>query len=273
MRVAIASEISFADSGFPGAEVGARRQAVADYLLADDHPLVRSYLAECAAAGANKGQATWGDCLLSTWGLLAAEPSRETASSSGSTSSSALWPKRHRQLFEKQGLDWDTSNFEPPNSVKVQFPGLHVMTTREFEVLALNGVESFPESSMRLIETSQTAGRACANDGASHAGAVLTHGHRYLTNRCRFMLGAEEMRLQSLFFPDQLVSKFDNGTLCSLAGNAFEVTCCSAVNFCGLLALAARRARDSPWPQMPLESSDSSDADEDIMQQLWRPSA
>ena len=149
--------------------------------------------------------------------------------------------------------------------MKVQFPGLHVMTTREFEVLALKGVKSFPESSMRLIETSQTADRAFASDGASHAGAVLTHGHRYLTHRCRFMLGAEEMHLQSLFPPDSLLAKFDNATLCSLAGNAFEVTCCSAVNLCALLTLAAGQGpRDSLRPlQLPGDSGNVDDNDDE----------
>jgi len=249
--------------------VGSRMHSVAEYIMDDDHPLVRSYLAECAAAGASKNH-QWGDGLLSTWGLAPLPSSSGTSGLAGPSQ----WPKKHRQLFEKQGLDWDASNCEPPWSVKVQFPGLHALTTREFEVLALNGVRSFPDESMKLIETSQTAGRCGAGDASSHAGAVLTRGHRYLSHRCRFMIGPEEMRLQSLFFPDSLLAQFDNPTLCSLAGNAFEVTCCSAVCFCAMLALAAAGASTEPEPGLPASAADTDtdDDDEDVeslLDVLW----
>ena len=110
---------------------------------------------------------------------------------------------------------------------------------------------------------------------------MLPRGRRYITTQCRFLLGMEEMHLQSLWFDDSLLQRFDNNLLCSLAGNAFEVSCCSAVVFTALLLLSAGIDECEPVPRPIAVSGDLDDGcseqeearrSTDDLRNLWRGS-
>ena len=82
------------------------------------------------------------------------------------------------------------------------------------------------------------------------------------------------MHLQSLWFPDQVLSQFDNNLLCNLAGNAFEVSCFAAVVFAGLLILVSGVQASEPLPPALTAASQNEDGDndEDVdgLRAVWR---
>ena len=139
------------------------------------------------------------------------------------------WPRKHLQSFEGRGLDWFRDHV-PAASCKKAHPGLNIFLEREFESLHLAGVTCFPEPETRVFDMSQSIDRSGSSSSA-YAGAVIPRVKRYITSQCRATVGLEEMRLQSLWFPEDVLAQFDDNLLFELAGNAFEVSCASAVFF------------------------------------------
>ena len=248
--------------------VGSQLQPISDYILPPSHSVLQRYVAQCAAA---QGSSDPHEVMQSTWGIIANPIKQQHKEARGRT---PRWPRQHMEVFAQHGLDWCT-HFGPSNECKQQHPGLAAISDREFEALRLAGVTCFPEPRLRLVEASQTIGRhPCSGDG--YTGAVFPGARRYITSQCRLLLGIEEMHLQSLWFPDQVLSQFDNNLLCNLAGNAFEVSCCAAVVFAGLLILVSGVQASEPLPLALTAASQNEDGDndEDVdgLRAVWRSS-
>ena len=103
---------------------------------------------------------------------------------------------------------------------------------------------TYPEQGLQILEVSQSAGRTNVSDTVDREdlvmGTIYPNGRYYLSSRCRLPLGEEEMRLQSLWFGDGIMDKTPNHLLKSLAGNAFETSCCAATTRIGLLLLVSQ---------------------------------
>lgn len=246
--------------------VGSAMQNLKDYILPGHHELVQKHYVHCASRAARHSD-DWHGLTESTWGVFKA-PAHLAHQRSAIK---VRWPKKHVQLFERQGLDWCTHS-EPAFACKQLYPGLHALTQREFEVLRLAGVASFPQTPLRLVEISQAAWRLQST--SSHAGAMVPQGRRYITTQCRVLLGIEELRLQSLWFSETVLGKMDDSLLGNLAGNAFEVSCCSAVMFSALLLLAS--SMPATAPALPLSVGDGlgPEGDDAVteLRSLWRRS-
>ena len=199
--------------------------------------------------------------LQATWGVFKA-----STLSNRSSKRKCEWPAKHHALFKRHGIDWALSH-EPSDKMKLLFPGLLALSSREFDVLSMHGV-SFPESHCRFIELSQSCDRHRKADGA---GAVIPNIRRYISSRCRLLTGTEAMHLQSLWFEDEILSRFDNRFLCDLAGNAFEASCCSSVIFCGLLLVSTKCEVYEPFQHLALREipSDSESDGELELRALW----
>ena len=79
--------------------------------------------------------------------------------------------------------------------------------------------------------------------------AITPRTKYYITDLCRVLIGIEELRLQSVHFPNMnALPCFSNELIRDLSGNAFEGSCCAAVIFCSRVLLskgAAARERAS----------------------------
>ena len=232
--------------GYMNALVGSQLQDLASYVLPEGHWLVQRYLLDCAGLGARESD-DWHELMTSGWGLVRL-PDKDAQQKQGV----AAWPAQHMKLFNSWGKDW-TSSHGPSQSERQLHPGLRALSSRELEVLTLAGVRRYPEQDMRLVEVSQNAGRGSAAMSRSTT-AMVPRGRYYVTNKCRLLVGVEQMRLQSLWFDLDTLAKFDNGLLGDLAGNAFEVSCCSAVFFSALLLLSAGFAEE-PLPRAMCETA------------------
>ena len=84
------------------------------------------------------------------------------------------------------------------------------------------------------------------------------------------MVGVEQMRLQSLWFDLDTLAKFENPLLGDLAGNAFEVSCCSAVLFSALLLLSSGFAEE-PLPRAMCKPTPAAEEWEDDYPPRQRP--
>ena len=95
---------------------------------------------------------------------------------------------------------------------------------------------------------------------------VVPRMRKYITTRCRLVLGREALNLQSIFFPAEVVGRLDlfpNELLMDLAGNAFDANCYAATFFCAIVVLAHTSACSARVPV--LQSGDS----EDEQEQVW----
>ena len=168
-------------------------------------------------------------------------------------------------------------NASSPNQV---LPGLYDVLPREFERLHLCGVTRFPEQSLRILEISQDLGRSCpvADVAATRCiGTIFPNARFYASTRARFLLGIEQMHLQSLWFSDQNLLQCSNSLLKSLSGNAFECSCSTAIFFLGVWLLSAQGSRNicSIPPQLGVEehadhASESDHCDPwDDLRRVW----
>jgi len=157
------------------------------------------------------------------------------------------WPEKHYQEYKKRGLEseWCQSR-APDESTLLCFPGLCRLVERHFELLHLAGVTEFPESTCRTIEVSQMIGRDFPRAG--QVATLTPTGMKYVTSRCRCLVGVEALRLQSLWFGEcesdrQQLDSMAEEVLLSLAGNAFEGSCCVALIFAACVFLSTGAAR------------------------------
>ena len=179
-------------------------------------------------------------------------------------------------------MHWASTVAEPAPDIKELFPGLYGAASREFEKLALTGV-TYPEQRFRVFEVSQSADRQCPNDQSNCLGTLYPNARFYMTDRCRMLRGIEEMHLQSLWFDDHILARSSDSILKSLAGNAFEASCSSAVFFVGMWLLASQerfretlglppqmRAKDSEDKNSDgARSAEQSDSDFDELRSVW----
>ena len=110
---------------------------------------------------------------------------------------------------------------------------------------------------------------------------ITPHCKLYLTSKCRFIFGVELLRLQSIFFPQELqLIAFDDSLLKSLAGNAFEGSCCAATLFAAsILVSRGSAARHSackpamqagPAEQLATGSTENGKSDSDSgLDEIW----
>ena len=249
--------------------VGADLQDMCDYVLPDDDDHVSRYYRSLYGKQVTSDYDCLESCLQSTWGIAppldkgVAQPCKNIT-----------WPQKHAEIFAKRGMSWANCQPEPDDSVKHRFPGLFAVKAREFDKLHLAGV-TFPESKMRVVELSQSAGRSSdcpaekGPDDDMYMGTIVPGGRFYATHRCRLLLGVEEMHLQSLWFPPDVEIGVSDCTLRSLAGNAFETSCASATVLCGLLLLSGQRRHSAigppPEPCASLQKDiDSDSSDDDV---------
>ena len=247
--------------------VGSQIHNSTDYLLSEGSPRVQRYYRELLG---QQGDAE--ESLQATWGIVPPQSSKPEKKNK-----CEKWPKLHHDVFKKKGLCWATASTEPAQSTKRYYPGLYGVSAREFDKKYLNDVK-YTEKDLRIIEVSQGAGRTDASEDSENLvmGTIYPNGRYCFSSRCRLLLGEEEMRLQSLWFGERIMNDTPNHLLKSLAGNAFETSCCAATTLIGLLLLASQsRHRKSnvppalaPDPSVHNED-ESSDDEESSLVALW----
>lgn len=141
---------------------------------------------------------------------------------------------------DSAALESGNDALQPPDAeLKTLFPFLRCLSPRQFRVLRDAGLRGFPENTRRHLDITQSAGRG--QFMTDYVSTVTPKGRKYLTDRCRPILGLEGMALQSIFFPEnvaKLMGQFSNDLLGDLAGNAFEGSCCAATIFSSCMLLA-----------------------------------
>ena len=177
------------------------------------------------------------------------------------------WPDSHLSLFKQRGLKWWATNY-PGDSEMAKYPMLARILFREFDLLHLRGVVAFPTAERIIAEVSQSADRYSSTT-TDYIHAITPRMKFYLSDLCRFLVGDEELNLQSIFYEEpEKLSEFTNELLRNLSGNAFEGSCCAAVVFASYILLskgAAARAGVPLSPQMqPEASADIDDEFDDI---------
>ena len=258
--------------------VGSQLQELGDYLLPHSHAAVRRHYQELRGKNRSaEASDTVDDSLWqSSWGVVPQARGR----CGGAKKSQPDWPRKHMKVFAKRGLDWAMTPLEPPGGIKDVLPGLYDVTPREFERLHLCGVRSFPASSLQIVEVSQDLGRSCTvhTEDTRCIGTIFPNARFYATTKARFLLGIEQMHLQSLWFSDSLMTTCSNNLLKSLSGNAFECSCSTSVFFLGLWLLSAQGSRHicSIPPEVGVgdhasedDLLDSSDHSDDDLGRVW----
>jgi hypothetical protein len=243
-------------SGVMNALVGGERQSLEAYLLAEQDPLVQDYYRVCTASASGGVSAGWDGMVT----CVAAPPQTRTKILS--------WPEPHAKLLRNDAY-W--MHFLPDESILRHFPGLHDILEREFEVLRIKGVRTFPEPTPRVLEISQSASRQ--GGPVTGATSVITpSGRKYISSRCRILLGLEGLRMQSIFYSpsqEKTVREFSNSFLSDLAGNAMEGSCCAATLLC-VFAFLAQTVDSCGVPPILEEMchSDSEGSDDDVLD-IW----
>lgn len=167
------------------------------------------------------------------------------------------WPALHSDMFEAIGEEaWRFQ--EPGLETKLAFPGLFALTRRQFEMLHLKGVRSYPDIACRVVDVSQSASRSRRTDGVMPC--LTPGGEQYLSNRCRLLFGEEALRMQGVWYDTPVMREklrtFKNNLLMSLAGNAFELSCYGATLWCSLSVLCILRRRRQDLEVIPASIPD-----------------
>ena len=188
--------------------------------------------------------------LLPDWDpLVQAAASQPLQKDTRSVKFDAVWPLKHLAELEKLGLKWWETRY-PEHETRKQYPMLSTISYREFDIMHKHGVAQYPERDQRLVEVSQSLHRTRVRRG--QVGAITPMLKYYVTDRRRFVCGAEELRLRSIHFerPTRM-TRFPEGLIRSLAGNAFEGSCCAATVFASCLLLARGVAGRALGAQVP----------------------
>ena len=180
------------------------------------------------------------------------------------------WPERHAQYAAANRItDWNESSL-PSIEQQTLFPTLRRLRVREFDMLKLSSsVVEFPEAAPgRLINVSQSLGRAAHPQCGSHSMTIATSWRLYDTHRCRLALGIEGFSFQGIHYGTQhhLLAFESDTTLVQLAGNAFHGWCAAAA----LLAALVLRAEAAAHAQ-PASSSSSGRPTQGSSQAAPRP--
>jgi hypothetical protein len=219
--------------------VGGQRTDVHDYLSEETGPEVmakyRKLIANhFASKGDERACILELGCPLSRSGRRGAKRARDKA---------MKWPEAHFRKFEVATgsgvLDWCTYQ-TPDEATLMAYPGLLEYTERQFQVLHLMGIRSFPEKTLRIVDLPQNLEFI---DVSEHMPCVTPGGEKYLSTRCRSILAVEALRFQGIWLDEQLLSGFSEKLLMSLAGNAFETSCYAAVMWC-LIVFMSRGAAE-----------------------------
>jgi hypothetical protein len=144
-----------------------------------------------------------------------------------------LWPERHLEHCRQGRRQWHLEQM-PYEDLQNLFHTLRQLHPREFDLLSAGFEVSYPETHRRVVNVTESIGRAKENPRA------LTPGMRqYLTDKCRLVTGLEPFLQQGLLFGnrlDSLAERFSDAFLCRL--NAFHVWVAAVFFFARLRALA-----------------------------------
>lgn len=147
-------------------------------------------------------------------------------------------------------------------------PYLRTLTRRKRSLLYRIGVKHFPEHKARAVDLSQNFN---FTELAPYVPCLTPRGEKYITSRCRPLLGLESLRLQGLWVgdesdPEDFYAGMSEALLKDLAGNAFESSCFAAAFWCTLRLNACVHRLQEPI-QIPrtlapeLEDGPESDSD------------
>lgn len=159
----------------------------------------------------------------------------------------------------------------PSDELCETFPFLKVMTRRQLELLYLVGVRELPEKIARVTDISQNFGFASITEG--RVPCITPKGMKFVTSRCRLILGYESLRYQGMWFDDRnTLTSFKDELLQDLAGNAFEVTSYAAVVWSTLVFRSrnfARRRRSQDTEATASAASINDSADDNDLDEIW----
>ena len=139
---------------------------------------------------------------------------------------------------------------ELPEALCDALPGLRELSRREWFLLQGQGLraDSLPQANpLVIVDTSQSMARAkqpATVGQTSPVGCLTPRGSFFHSGRCRRLLGHECLRLQCIYYGpdgDEMLRQFPEALLHNLAGNAFNVHCCSAALLALFVAVAAMR--------------------------------
>ena len=217
--------------------VGFEVAPIDEYLLPDESPLISEYLQQCTVKREVK-EGNVLEAVLSAGGIITPAVSGKRRSMTAASSGRALkWHKKHEKAYNDSGRCWLLANRFSLHQLEA-FPGLSVLCDRQVEALDLAGVVSYPEAVARTVELKHNLDRV--RPSSDIASCVLPGASMYLTHKCRLMHPSEALSLQGIDVDEHLVRQFSGSVLQSLAGNAFETSCCLATFFCTMVTLSPR---------------------------------
>ena len=244
--------------------VGFEVAPIDEYLLPQQSPLISEYMKQCTVKREVK-EGNVLEAVLSADGIITPsvlrKPQSRTAASSGGT---LKWHKKHEKAYNNSGRCWLSAMRFSSDQLKA-FPGLSALCDRQVEALDLAGVVTFPEAEARTVELKHNLDRVRPSGVAS---CVLPGASMYLTHKCRLMHPWEALTLQGIDVDEHIVRQFSGNLIQSLAGNAFETSCCLATLFCTMVILSPRCTTVSPcrFPPAgqdgPTDLESNSDSDE-----------
>lgn len=221
--------------------VGFKVSPLEDYLLPEDSKIVRSYYKQLQIQAARNSGNELQACLLS--GGVVPVGKRHCCQG---RQPSRRWEETHKAAYEKASLNWEQRLRVTAADVEA-LPGLLAFSERQEQCLEIVGVRSFPQNGeCQTVELLHSAGRARPRSTAS---CILPSGCQYLTSRSRLLHPVESLMLQGIHVAPQTLEDHSYATLESLAGNAFETSCCLSTVLCTLLVLS----QPCPSPERPLK--------------------
>ena len=243
--------------------VGFEQAPLDRYLLPDDSPLIVDYLKGLAVKKDLK-EGHVEDAVLSSGGIILPSVSKfgqrgKRSESSRQSVSDPKWHKKHEKAYEQAGKPWSLALRFSEYQLDC-FPGLNALVDRQVEVLDMVGVVAFPEAFGRSVELKHNVERCRP---AAEASCILPGGMQYLTHKCRMMHPFEALMLQGIDVSPHMVRQFKGSLVQSLAGNAFETSCCLATMLCTMVSLSPPPRTVSPHVMPPAGEGEGGHSDSD----------
>lgn len=205
----------------------ATRRDVDDFLLPEDHEVVREELASAVALEEKREEQAQQQKLSSKTQVKATSQKRP------------MWHERHAQIFDKQGMDWWNPDVPSPETLAAH-PGIVRMSERQRELCAMLGIK-FPDARRCLKDVSQSSQRR-NQVRHNHSDCVTPKGLLYVTHRARCATGLEALLLQGIHYgplqPKVTEVGLRSHQLKDLAGNAFNAHCNAAMHVVAQCCLA-----------------------------------